>query len=109
MSENTNMLRVTLELLPYQVETISQLFHHNEWDYKEIERQIVPTTSTTPGETGNGDNSDSNNITDFRIQENPEQDECPYCLCRPCVTDESNRQLTYRRACALARLAVMTK
>lgn len=29
----------------------------------------------------------------FRIQQDPNSTECIYCFCRPCITDEVNRQL----------------
>lgn len=29
----------------------------------------------------------------FRIQQNENFDECPHCFCKPCITDEINKQL----------------
>ncbi|CAC5411150.1 unnamed protein product [Mytilus coruscus] len=58
-------------------------FAHNDWDFKEA-------------------NSDKNKVNDsesnehsenYHIEQDQESSECPYCLCRPCITDEQNRQL----------------
>lgn len=88
MAEET--IRVTLELLPEQLETINQLFNYNDWDYREIQRQNISSEVST--QTCREDENDSN-VTNFRIQQDHDQEECIYCLCRPCITDERNRQL----------------
>ncbi|CAC5406684.1 PLXNA [Mytilus coruscus] len=39
-------------------------------------------------------NSESNEHSEnYHIEQDQESPECPYCLCRPCITDEQNRQL----------------
>jgi hypothetical protein len=30
---------------------------------------------------------------DFSIEQNDDFDECQYCLCKPCITHENNRQM----------------
>lgn len=70
MAEET--IRVTLELLPEQLETINQLFNYNDWDYRKLQRQTIGTEVST--QTCREDESDSN-VTDFRIQQDHDQDE----------------------------------
>ena len=46
------------------------------------------------------DTGDSDNNVDeerFVILQNIDREECPFCLCRPCVTHENNRQLWWEK------------
>ncbi|KAJ8304735.1 hypothetical protein KUTeg_018318 [Tegillarca granosa] len=32
-------------------------------------------------------------VNTFRLQQNEQEPECQYCLCKPCITNENNKQL----------------
>ena len=74
------------------------MFVHHDWDIVEHNVSSLDITSSSA--------SNTDNIHRPIIEEEPglvippimEEDECPYCLCRPCVTDDSNRQLWWEIA-----------
>jgi hypothetical protein len=71
-----------------QHDTIYNLFGHNDWEFEEVSKLEVAAST-------NAVRKDDGQIPDkptFRIAENQEEEECPYCLRRPCITSESNRQ-----------------
>jgi hypothetical protein len=71
-------IRVTDE----QREVIYALFNHNDWTIQEVD---------THAATLNIDISET--YEEYRIPQDHQQEECDYCLCRPCITDPSNKQL----------------
>ena len=72
-------LKVTVE----QKEAIQQFFIHNDWNYEEV---------SVSNETNNSEN-EPNVVQDYVIEMDQNFEECQYCLCSPCITDESMRQL----------------
>ena len=103
--ENQN-ITITLHVSEEQVDTISHLFSHYGWNYNEISRIVAENSGssaesvlnrndvacqTTPG-TETVDNNDDA-FQEYHIPQNPEEQECRFCLCRPCITDEQNRQM----------------
>ena len=74
MSENW-CISVTAE----QKQKIIQLFRENSWEVQEVDSlEIDASKISAPG---------------YVIEKKEENQECPYCFCKPCVTDETNRQL----------------
>lgn len=93
---------LTLAVSSEQLETITHLFSHYHWNYEEINRtrrpaagQIDSNFSDVSTQTEATDNSDENDevVPQFIIPHNLEETECRYCLCKPCITNEQNRQL----------------
>lgn len=35
----------------------------------------------------------------YHVDEDPENEECPWCLCKPCITDASNQQMWWEMNC----------
>lgn len=64
-----------------QKELIYAMWQHNDWDLETVE------------DTNTSDQSDEQPITEFRIPQDATKPECQYCLCQPCITDETNRQM----------------
>ena len=60
---------------------MQELFVKNEWEWPEV--------SGSKDEEFDPDNVKPGYI----IPQNKEREECPHCLCRPCITDETNRQM----------------
>ncbi|CAC5384435.1 unnamed protein product [Mytilus coruscus] len=56
-------------------------FAHNDWEFKDISGE---NTSVEENESNEGD---------FFIAHDENSEECPNCLCRPCIKNERNRQL----------------
>lgn len=85
-SESQKISVLSLEVNEEQIEAIRAFFAHNDWDFNEVN-------------IGNNDNSVSSETTDdlpqenYSIEHDPESPECPHCLCRPCITNEQNRQM----------------
>ena len=65
-----------------QQKVIFDLFLENDWEYQEID-----TPQDVPMEV------DDENRSSYRIPQDNECDECIYCLCKPCITSERNRQM----------------
>ena len=81
--ETSNATSVlSLEVTEEQRDAIHQFFNYYDWELIEVQN---PGNQTT--------NNDENNDGDYFIQQDENFDECPYCLCRPCITNERNRQL----------------
>ncbi|CAC5416623.1 unnamed protein product [Mytilus coruscus] len=87
-----------------QKETILSLFGYYNWNVKELNDEqvtcVIETTKTD--EILENDDYNANEETAenrFVIQQNADSDECPFCLCKPCITDESNRQLWWETEC----------
>ena len=77
---------MTLEVTEEQRETIFNLFQHNDWDYNEI-------VITNRNEDLEDNEAGNDLVDDFSIAQSSEHEECPHSLCRPCITDENNRQV----------------
>jgi len=77
---------LTIEVTPEQKETINQLFNHYNWEYKELHTQSQSTeiSATSPSPL---------DVEQFTVVQNEDAEECQHCFCRPCMTDDSNRQM----------------
>ena len=100
--DNNPHIHLSLAVSEELLDTINhQVFSHFNWTYREICR----TERIIPG------SSHSNNVSDvciksestqaesdpegdpFVIRQSQDKTECPYCFCRPCITNEQKRQL----------------
>lgn len=99
-------IRVTLDVSVEQLDTINQLFGHYGWNFVEVQRSEKRHSETVSvGDSSRRDASsqtysdietganEEENILIFHIPQNQEEEECRYCLCKPCITDERNQQL----------------
>ena len=88
MTEEFDKINVLLRVNSEQRDAITQLFEDNNWNLE------VFTMTEDEGQGA------ENFVRTYRIEQSqdPEHDECPYCLCRPCITDETNRQLWWEPA-----------
>jgi len=87
--ENQQKNILALEVKEEQKETIYHLFSHNNWDFNEIEiknNEINVTDKINQAGT-------PAKIDYFSIEQNDDFEECQYCLCKPCITHEVNRQM----------------
>jgi hypothetical protein len=87
--ENPQKTILASEVTEEQKETIYHLFSHNNWDFHEIEIKVNKNNVT--GEINQTRTPE--NFDDFSIEQNDDFDECQYCLCKPCITHEDNRQM----------------
>lgn len=102
-------IRVTIDVSAEQLDTINHLFGHYGWDFMEIHRSDTrqpvsrsvtdddsvvrnDASSQTDSDTETN-NHDDDNILHYNILQNQDEEECKYCLCKPCITNERNRQL----------------
>ncbi|CAG2241946.1 unnamed protein product [Mytilus edulis] len=99
--------KVTMELSDLQLETIKHLFGHNDWEIKILDdsavaienggnAQNLQMTTEQSTQTDNNDEDEDDEDNDqpgFVIQQDPSKEECRYCFCRPCITDDQNRQM----------------
>ena len=105
MSELQNKT-VTMELNNLQLETIKYLFGHNDWEMKIIEQSAVVEenggnshvqNNTDQSTQTNNDNvaneTDEDDNPEFVIPPDISEEECQYCFCRPCITNEQNKQM----------------
>lgn len=77
-TENKSILAI--EVTETQRETIRHLFAHNEWELNEV--------PIRENEAQVQENQNDEDVQDFVINQNVEEEECIYCLCRPCISSE---------------------
>ena len=82
-----NRRRITLEVSELQETVIKGLFDHFGWDYQ-------ATIHIDQGQIGNTLQHHQYIAHANLIPQNPEEPECPHCLCRPCIT--TNHQGWFR-------------
>jgi hypothetical protein len=93
--------QVTLQLNSDQMENLRGIFKHYGWDFNSAITETATSTCVLVDAETQTDNNDAENMADeseninehFTIQQDPNKEECVYCFCRPCITNESNRQL----------------
>ncbi|CAC5400035.1 unnamed protein product [Mytilus coruscus] len=98
-SVNQGKSILALEVTEEQKETIYNLFAHHNWDYKEIEIKENKDENKETNGAGNSEDFD-----DFLIEQNDNFEECPYCLCKPCITHEHNRQMWWESEIQMAHI-----
>ena len=91
------------------MDTINHLFNHYGGNYDEISRAVTYNNGSTSSSaensqdnndvacqntTQNGflDDNDDNGYQEYKIPHSPDEEESRFCLCRPCITHERNRQ-----------------
>lgn len=86
---------LALEVTEEQRETMYHLFAHYDWEYRQIEvKDKMLEQINEDGETTTvSDNGDNSEDKQYIIDQDKDANECVYCLCRPCITDERNRQM----------------
>lgn len=84
MAEIERKQNLILTVTQLQRDTIRNLFLHNGWEFDEN----IYNNTCAESETDNETSHDR-----FVISQREGCEECPYCLCKPCITDESNRQM----------------
>lgn len=77
---------VTLKMTQEQKEKVKHFFEQNNWDFTE------KTVASQTLDDGDDDFDPSDCGPEGVIKQDESQDECPHCLCRPCITNEQNRQ-----------------
>jgi len=86
-SETTQSSVLSLEVTQEQRDAIYHFFAYNNWDFKEVISKENEVNHSENSENGDDDHGN------YFIEQEQEAPECPYCFCRPCITDEQNRQL----------------
>jgi hypothetical protein len=89
--------KVTMELNSHQLETIKSLFGHYNWDINiEAESFVSENGGNTQDkctQTESMETETEDENPGFVIEQDQSQNECPYCFCKPCITNEQNSQL----------------
>jgi hypothetical protein len=75
---------LAIEVTETQRETIRHLFAHHEWDFNEVDIE----NNSSQRSTHSSDEEYENPV----IPQSEEDQECEHCLCKPCITAETNRQ-----------------
>ena len=73
--------KVTITLSEEKLSAVKALFAYSGWDWNPDEKENVAENPEVSPSSGPA------------IEGNADRAECPDCLCRPCVMDESHRQL----------------
>lgn len=87
-----------IQVTPLQMDTIRQLFIHNDWDLVEMPPSNDGTHAAEVNTEGGlavttSSDTSQDDIPGFQIPQVEGRLECSHCLCKPCITDECNRQL----------------
>ena len=95
MAENE---KISLLVHEEQKDTIYSLYGYYGWDVNETSNNtLVNESSQTDGldqeNQINGLENDNSGEERFIIQQDQDSAECPFCFCKPCITDEKNRQM----------------
>ena len=66
---------------------------------KEVQTNVYLQTDTVDSDLKTDTGDSDNNVDEerFVILQNIDREECPFCLCKPCVTHENNRQLWWEK------------
>ena len=75
--------KVTITLSEEKLSAVKALFAYSGWDWNPDEEENVAENPEVSPSSGPA------------IEGNADRAECPDCLCRPCVMDESHRQHIY--------------
>ena len=86
--ESTSIL--ALEVTEEQKEALRAFYAHNDWEFNELD--IIDQNNSNDCE------SQAETVEQYQIAHDPEFAECTHCLCRPCITDERNRQSWWENA-----------
>lgn len=73
-----------------QKNAIIQLFQDCNW---ELDQRSIPQQAIGNEERQAEEEEHRPDEPQFIIQMDENAERCPFCLCRPCITDETNRQL----------------
>jgi hypothetical protein len=76
-----------MELNSHQLETIKSLFGHYNWDIN-IEAENGGNTQDKCTQTESMETETEDENPGFVIEQDQSQNECPYCFCKPCITNE---------------------
>jgi hypothetical protein len=84
-----------------QRQVLKQFFDLCQWNFEDaVCSTIVTVSSSNTGESDMNDgkdDEDGDSDSEYIDPHDPDADECKHCYCRPCITDESNRQLWWER------------
>ena len=91
---------ITLQLSDDQLDNLRGVLNHFGWDLDSVivnenNSSVDAETQTdtcTPGVTNDEASESNEDYEPFRIQQDQNIDECPHCFCRPCITNEVNKQ-----------------
>lgn len=96
----TDNQKLSLLVTEEQRNTIRHLFEHYEWEFNEAnstQDNACVNQSTQTNEDENADSQDNQpgmeDENRFIIQHDQDCAECPFCFCKPCITNERNKQL----------------
>lgn len=92
---NTDTSALHIRVTEEQKELIYAMWNHYGWSVEEVPE--TPCTDIDSATSGiDLDGSVDGNYDGVHIHPLEECSECMYCLCRPCVTDETHRQLWWK-------------
>ena len=81
MAEDTKEKTVLkLNVTQEQWDTIEHLFAYYDWKFDEVESSDLSIPCGADFKPG------------YIVEQSLTAEECPYCLCKPCITDDSNKQ-----------------
>jgi hypothetical protein len=89
MANDDDVSQVTLSLTQQQKEAIHGLFVEKGWQYSEV-------TKTSEAQSNTSEIQSNNDVDTYEpgyvIAQHLDEEECPFCLCKPCITNDRNRQ-----------------
>ncbi len=98
MEPTTDVL--CLKVTDEQRDVIAALFNHYDWDYNEIDIADIQDQSASlnishgqDGPQSAQSNAEDLFVPGYVIQQDVNSVKCPYCLCHPCITSVTNKQL----------------
>ena len=90
---------ISLKVSETQISAIKNLFEQSRWEYVEVENEKEDNvTDHADSELEDETFDPSDQEPGYVIAQSASDDECPHCLCRPCITNERNRQEWWPRA-----------
>jgi hypothetical protein len=89
--------KISLIVTEEQKETLLSMFGYYGWDVDGVNdskvTQVNEATQTDEITEESDGGAGEENENSFIIHQDPNSEECPFCMCKPCITDENNRQL----------------
>ena len=83
-----------------QKQVLKEFFNLCQWNFEDAlcSTSVTVASNTAESDMSDGkDDEDGESDSEYIDPHDPDADECRYCYCRPCITDESNQQLWWER------------
>lgn len=92
LNNHKETVDIHLQISLDQLQAIQIFFHEQGWDYAECEILEESSKGDCDDSSDSGEELNINPLPEEIIPAVENEEECQYCYCTPCITNETNRQ-----------------